>query len=187
MSEDPVDGDGAAAGEIEDIVLDSVARQAFALFVRRNLEGLNKYALKMSANADDANDLLADSLMKSYRAWPRIAVMDHPLGYVRKIIANTMISNGRRWYAQNVAPYLTESVPDSPARDSYAPVHLLDELNFLLKKLPARQAGMVAMRYFWDLTDGEISARMGCTETTVRSTICRALGWIRNERMRAVD
>lgn len=156
----------------------------FSDFIELNFKEFNRYALALTANRDDAQDILSESLVKAVLAWPRISVMDHPVGYIRKIIVNTLISDGRKWYKQNIAPYLTAQVPDVPARDHYWRVHQLDELNHLLTVLPKRQSAMIVMRYYLNLTDAEISEHLGCSSVTVRSTISRALSVVRSERRR---
>ena len=136
-------------------------QEAFVAFVKKNLPELTRYVLGLCSHWDDAQDALAESLIKAYLAWPRIAAMDHPMGYIRKIVVNTVISDGRRWYNQNIAPYLTEAVPDLPTQDLYLRVQQLDELNQLLTVLPKRQAAMIVMRFYLNLTDKEISALLG--------------------------
>lgn len=156
----------------------------FADFIEMNLKEFSRYAHALAANQDDAQDILSESLIKAFMAWPRISAMDHPIGYIRKIIVNTVISDGRKWYNQNIAPYLTDQVPDTPTIDHYWRVHQLDELNHLLTVLPKRQAAMIVMRYYLNLSDTEISDRLRCSAVTVRSTISRALTVVRNNRDR---
>lgn len=187
------DDEGSAAGSSEPDPADETPspdlpdrhqQASYVSFVRENMRELRRYALGLTANWDDAHDILSESLIKAYLAWPRIARMDHPLGYIRKIIVNTLISDGRKWYTQNIAPYLTESVPDVPTRDLYLRVQQIDELNQLLTILPKRQTAMIVMRYYLNLSDLEISDHLGCSAVTVRSTISRALSVIRDARLR---
>jgi RNA polymerase sigma factor (sigma-70 family) len=48
-----------------------------------------------------------------------------------------------------------------------------------LRRLPNRQRAAVALRYWADLPDREIATQLGCSETSVRGYIFRALGALR--------
>jgi DNA-directed RNA polymerase specialized sigma24 family protein len=49
-----------------------------------------------------------------------------------------------------------------------------------LARLPARQREVLLLRYFEDLTEAEIAARLGCAPGTVKSSAARALRALRD-------
>ncbi|RIJ71380.1 SigE family RNA polymerase sigma factor [Nakamurella silvestris] len=159
---------------------DSASCEAlYEQFLTEHLPGLARYARMLAGNREDAHDVLADTLVKVQNAWPRIVRMEYPLAYVRRILANTVISSKRRWSHRHITLTVTGMVPESTAGDATGQVDRLDELQQLLLTLTHRQRSMIVMRYYLDLSDQEIASQLRCSQVTVRATISRALGSLR--------
>jgi len=153
--------------------------ELYEKFLCDNLPGLARYARMLAGNREDAHDVLADTLVKVQKAWPRIVRMEYPLAYVRRILANTVISSKRRWSHRHIALTSSGSVPEGAATDVTGVVDRLDELAQLLLTLTHRQRSMIVMRYYLDLSDLEIATELRCSQVTVRATISRALSGLR--------
>src|SRR6202453_1510134 len=86
--------------------------ESFASFVRSRGEHHLRVATLLTGSAAEAEDLVQASLMRLYRAWPRLDVgSSSPDAYLRTIIVNTRRSWWRAPWRQE-SP--TASVPDRP-------------------------------------------------------------------------
>src|SRR3984957_13503238 len=92
--------------------MDPDLEESFASFVRRRGEHHLRVAALLTGSAAEAEDLVQASLIRLYRAWPRLDLASaSPDAYLRTIIVNTRRSWWRaRW--RRGAP--GASVPDRP-------------------------------------------------------------------------
>jgi RNA polymerase sigma factor (sigma-70 family) len=91
-------------------------------------------------------------------------------------MVNAAVSGWRRgWRAELAA----DPLPEAPAADQYRAVADRDYLIRAVRELPPRQRAAVVLRYFSDLDDAEIADALGCSVSTVRSQISRALTSLR--------
>jgi RNA polymerase sigma-70 factor (sigma-E family) len=152
----------------------------FEEFLGREWTGLSRYAVLLADDRHQAEDLLAEALARAHRRWARIAGMDQPLAYVRRILTTTAISHRRTWESRHVHTTRTGELPDTPApADAYRVIEDREQVGALLAGLPPRQRAAVALRYLLDRTDQEIAAEMRCSTSAVRSYIARALAALR--------
>ncbi|MET3807202.1 RNA polymerase sigma factor (sigma-70 family) [Nakamurella sp. UYEF19] len=151
----------------------------FEEFLDAELDGLARYARVVSRDRNEAHDLLAESLIKVQKAWPKIAGADSQVAYVRRIITNTLISERRSWVARHIFTTRSGELPDVPADAATARVETRDALDQLLRTLAPRERAAVVLRYYLGLDDRSIAAEMGCSVSSVRSYISRALGTLR--------
>ena len=68
----------------------------FAEFVGARYQSLYRLAYLLTASRTGAEDLLQTTLEKAYVNWSRIGRMEYVEAYVRRMLANTMVSNRRR-------------------------------------------------------------------------------------------
>ncbi len=153
------------------------ATWSFEVYVRQRLDGLLRHAMTLTGDGDEAQDVVQAVLERAMRRWDQIRAMDAPEGYVRRMMINEAISRKRR-----AARLFLRSVDeDRPAPDATAGVVDRAELVTRIRALPPRQRVAIALRYFHDLNDAQIAAEMGCTESTVRGYVLRALRTLRLE------
>jgi DNA-directed RNA polymerase specialized sigma24 family protein len=67
----------------------------FADFVRARWSSLYRLAYLLAASPTGAEDLLQTTLEKAYVSWHRIGRMEYPEAYVRRMLANTLVSSRR--------------------------------------------------------------------------------------------
>lgn len=163
-------GEGAAAGV------------DFERFLDLELDGLARYARTLSGDRHRAHDLLAESMIKAQRAWPRICRTDHPVAYVRRIITNTLMSERRSWFARTVFVTRSGALPDRAVPGSAGRIDDRDELDRMLQTLPPRQRAAIVLRYYLDLDDNRIADELECSVSAVRSYISRGLAALRIDR-----
>ncbi|GAA3569537.1 SigE family RNA polymerase sigma factor [Nonomuraea rosea] len=143
----------------------------FEDFVRARGSALLRYGYVLTGNADDADDLVQEALLKLSNGWRKVRNKDNPESYVRTIMARQHIS----WWRRRRRELLTDDVPEGSHLDS----HSFGELWKELATLPRRQRAVLVLRYYEDLSDQEIAEILGISRGTVRSQAFRALHTLR--------
>jgi len=152
-----------------------MATQSFDDFVRTHRSSLLKFATVLTGDYPLAEELVSDALSRAYEGWTRIALMDRPVAYLRKAVANGYLSTRRRWARDLSRFFARDTIDESAATDER------HAMVTRLAKLPTRQRSVVVLRYYADLNDGEIAQVLGCSAATVRSHAARALRALRVE------
>jgi RNA polymerase sigma-70 factor (sigma-E family) len=150
--------------------------QDFAEFVGARWVSLYRLAYLLAASPTGAEDLLQTTLEKAYVNWARIGRMEYAEAYVRRMLANTLVSSRRRaWVGEQPFEHLPE-----PAGDS-AEMPVLDRAVLwpLVCMLPARQRAVIVLRYYEDLTEAQIADALDCAPGTVKSRSSAAIGALR--------
>jgi RNA polymerase sigma-70 factor (sigma-E family) len=135
-------------------------------------------------NQADAEDLVQATLMKAYQAWERISDLAAVDTYVRRAMVNTHISG---WRKRRVDEYPTDEIPDQPAADPADERDLHDVVQRALDRLPRQMRAAVMLRYYGDMTEPQVAAAMGVTVGTVKSTVARAVGKLRDDEQLRQD
>lgn len=148
----------------------------FVDFVAARWGSLYRLAYLLTASPTTAEDMLQTTLEKAYVNWARISRMEYPDAYVRRMLANAVVSSSRRPWLREV---LSERMPE--AADEPVEVGVLDRslLWPLVCALPARQRAVVVLRYYEDLTELQISEVLGCAPGTVKSQASSAMRALR--------
>jgi RNA polymerase sigma-70 factor (sigma-E family) len=148
----------------------------FAEFVTARWASLYRLAYLLAASPTGAEDLLQKTLEKAYVNWARIGRMEHVEAYVRRMLANTLVSGRRRaWTGERPTAELPDSVGDS-SDDPVLDHHLMWPL---VCALPARQRAVIVLRYYEDMSEAQIADVLGCAPGTVKSQSSAAIGALR--------
>ena len=152
--------------------------QAFEEYAAARWLSLHRLALLLTASDVAAQELVQVTLEKAYVAWPRIAVVDSPDAYVRRIMVNALTSSHRRAHRRHEVD--VADPPDVPALPSHEAA-VVDHAFLwpLVCALPPRQRAVVVLRYYEDLTEREIAEVLGCRTGTVKSTAHDAMAALR--------
>jgi RNA polymerase sigma-70 factor (sigma-E family) len=148
----------------------------FTEFVGARWASLYRLAYLLAGSPTGAEDLLQTTLEKAYVRWGRIRQMEFPEAYVRKMLATTAASSGRRaWLGERPSAELPES------RDSTDEMPVLDRALLwpIVCALPARQRAVIVLRYYEDLTEAQIADVLGCAPGTVKSQASAAMTALR--------
>jgi RNA polymerase sigma-70 factor (sigma-E family) len=149
----------------------------FAGFVRANTPALLRTAYLLTGNAQHAEELVQDTLVRLYPKWDRVQAADAPLAYVRRSLTNGYINQQRRAVRRE---YAYQDVPERvDPRDALTQLADRDEIWAGLSLLPERQRAALVLRFFEDLSDEDTAAALGCRIGTVRSLISRGLASLR--------
>ncbi|MFG3287413.1 SigE family RNA polymerase sigma factor [Streptomyces sp. NPDC048179] len=149
----------------------------FQEFVRARWSHLVRTAVLLTGDPHHAEDLTQTALAKAYRSWRRVSRADHPEAYVRRILVSC---NSDRFRKRRVAEALTAAPPERPGHDDA--VTRADERGTLLAalaQLPPRQRAVVVLRYWEDLSEGEVAEVLGCSPGTVKSQASKGLAKLR--------
>lgn len=153
--------------------LDDVARDL--------LPGLLRYATVLAGDGHTAADLVQEVLLRAHLRWTRIALMDRPDLYLKRMVTNEHLSWRRRWQVRTIRPADADvlAAHASPSADHADAVVADDAMWRHLADLPRRQRAVLVLRYYEALTDQEIAAVLGTSSATVRSHASRALAALR--------
>jgi RNA polymerase sigma-70 factor (sigma-E family) len=148
----------------------------FAEFVAARWASLYRLAYLLAASPTGAEDLLQTTLEKAYMNWSRIGRMEHAEAYVRRMLANSLVSSRRRaWIRERPTDELPEATGDS-AEEPVLDRHLFWPL---VCALPTRQRAVIVLRYYEDLSEEQIADVLGCAPGTVKSQSSAAIGALR--------
>jgi RNA polymerase sigma-70 factor (sigma-E family) len=101
--------------------------------------------------------------------------------YLRRTVINLCMSHHRR---QRTARIYVEREAGGPsvgqAATSLPDIETKDELRAALVELPDRQRAAVVLRYYLDLSEGEVASALGCSAGAARSLVFRAMETLRS-------
>jgi RNA polymerase sigma-70 factor (sigma-E family) len=149
----------------------------FDEFVTLRLPALYRYAMVLTGNPHDAEDLVQEALVRTGLAWRSVRRKDAPERYVRTAMARIMANRWRRRRRE----YLVAEVPDHGMQDLNIDRIGDDEaLDAAIGSLPPRMRAVLVLRYVDELSDAEIAEVLGCRRGTVKSQASRGLAKLRS-------
>lgn len=150
----------------------------FEEYAAWRLPALLRYAAVLTGDRDLAQDIVQEVMGRAQLRWRKIARLDQPDHYVRRMITNEFLSWRRRWGRVIPVGQVTDRPP--PAGPDAATVHAeRDALLAELARLPRRQQAVLVLRFYEGLSDAEIADLLGCRPGTVRGYASRALAALR--------
>jgi RNA polymerase sigma-70 factor (sigma-E family) len=150
--------------------------ERFAAYVRDRGAHHLRVAVLLTGDWHAAEDLVQASLVKLYRAWPKLRPGGDPDAYLRRIMVNTRRSWWRaRWRREMPAGELPEIVIADFA-DGQA---LAAQVRQALQALPRQQRAVLVLRYYADLPEAEVADLLGCSPGTVKTHAHRGLRTLR--------
>lgn len=150
-------------------------------FADTRLAPLLRYAVMLTGDPHQAQDLVQETMVRVQLNWRRVARADSPERYVRRMLTNQYVDWKRGSWMRRVL-LRGESDESLPAAADHAQSAVdRDQIWTWLSRLPRRQRATLVLRYYEDLPDAEIADILGCAVGTVRSSISRALATLRAE------
>jgi RNA polymerase sigma factor (sigma-70 family) len=127
-----------------------------------------------------AQELAQETLARVCRDWARVQRMDHPEAWTRRVALNLTSSAFRRRKAERRAM----SRSQAPGRQGAQPDSAVTvELRSLIAELPKRARTAVVLRYYNDLSYGEIATVMEIPESTAKSLVARSVKRLRDSEL----
>jgi RNA polymerase sigma-70 factor (sigma-E family) len=150
--------------------------EVFCEFVALRSAALFRVAYLLLGDHHLAEDLLQESLAKTYVAWPKLREVANAEAYTRRVLVTTAISwRRRRSFHERPA----ELLPEPVGVDPYSTLALHDTLWVLLQELPPRQRAAIVLRHYQDLSEAQTAEAMGCSVGTVKSSVSAGLKRLR--------
>ncbi len=134
---------------------DDALDDSFVDFVRTRGEHHRRVAVLLAGEWHAGQDLIQASLVKLYRAWPRIS-------------------------ASGADAYLHRNLVHQHRSEDHAGRHADgDQIRAALARLPNRQRAVLVLRYFADLPEAEVATILGCSLGSVKTHAHRGLKALR--------
>lgn len=151
----------------------------FREFVEARSSALLRTAWMFTGDAHLAEDLLQTALARTWPHWERIRY-GSPEAYVRTVMVRTHASwRARLWRRESPTADLAGLRSGNVAADASDHVDERIVLAGALDRLPVRQRQVVVLRFFDDLSVGEVARIMGVSQGTVKSQTSKALATLR--------
>jgi RNA polymerase sigma-70 factor (sigma-E family) len=146
-------------------------------FVAGAQSSLHHLAWLLTGDVHRAEELVQDTLVRIYGAWPRVRD-DDPYAYTRRVLVNAKTDTWRRRRRED----LVEEPPEPEGTTSAGEDAVDDRLSLVaaLRALTGRERAVLALRYFADLSEAATAAELGVSVGTVKSTASRALAKLRD-------
>jgi RNA polymerase sigma-70 factor (sigma-E family) len=149
----------------------------FEAYVNARGRALERYAYALTTDAHRAQDLVQTVLLRAYRRWDHITVLDHPDASLRRMVTNSYLDWRRRRRNSEVP---TDEMPEPDGNPDLAiGVVDRDEMHRALQTLSPHQRAVLVLRYLEGLDDDSIASALGCTLGTVRSHAARGRDRVR--------
>ena len=137
--------------------------EEFAEFARARQQRMYRQAYLLCGETEQARDLVQTTLLKLYRAWPRVAAAAHIDAYTRTTLVRTFLETRRRSRRERDL----QRLPDPPRPEGSAELRLT--LLDALAELPARSRAVVVLRYWEDLSIEQTRRRSGAAPEPSRA------------------
>jgi RNA polymerase sigma-70 factor (sigma-E family) len=125
-----------------------------------------------------AEEVVQDAFVSVNGAWQRLRDAENGLAYVRQAVVNRSHSVLRR---KRVADRITEQAPPDMPSAEYGALVSLERATVVaaLQHLTSRQREAIVLRYYADLSEGQIAAAMGISRGAVKSHLARGMAALR--------
>jgi RNA polymerase sigma-70 factor (sigma-E family) len=152
----------------------------FDEFAGARLPAVLRFATALTGDPELAKDLVQEVLIRVSGRWQEIGQLDRPEAYIRKMVVNEYLSWRRRSWRlipSGMSSHLPGRSSPDPADGYIERQALLAEL----AKLSGLRRTALVLRYYEGLSYAEIADVMGCTQSTVRGHVFKALAALRIE------
>ncbi len=140
----------------------------FGQLLERHERELFAYALRLSGQRADAEDLYQDTFLAAFRAWPPPR-SGNERAWLYKIATNRAIDRERR--AKRIVANVDDLALAAPARDDV----MLADLTLAIETLPAGQRAAFVLRKMQGQGYADIAAALECSEEAARARVSEAL------------
>src|SRR5918998_3314988 len=174
----------AAVRPAHTTVLESAGHATFDDTLARYGAEIYRFALHLTRNRSDADDLYQETALKAYRAWSRLPCDANHRAWLYRIASNTFLSDKRK--TSRLRSLDAEATVESiraASRDDAGRLdagNLLREVEGFIDALPPKQRIALVQRKYLDIGYLEIAATLGCSEEAARRSVHEALRKLRD-------
>jgi RNA polymerase sigma-70 factor (sigma-E family) len=164
---------GAAPG-----VQEQTPDEAVTAMYQAYYAGLVRLAAVLVGDVTTAEDVVQDSFIAMHGTWWQLRNTASAMAYLRRSVINRSRSVlRRRAVAGRRSPTLAPELPS--AEDSALAVLQRSSVLAALSMLSYRQREVIVLRYYADLSEGQIAAALGISRGAVKSHSARAKNSLR--------
>jgi RNA polymerase sigma factor (sigma-70 family) len=151
------------------------SQEDFQRFVEAYVKRLVSYAFRRMGSIQDAEDVVQDVFVRAYAERRKHRTVSAVVPYLYRMTANACTDALRKRKRSKglLARFAGESLPSG--RDNalglFAVSEEIQKAEVLLRRLPKRQAEVIRLRVFDDLSISEIAGVLGCRPNTVSSRL----------------
>ena len=141
--------------------------EPFERFYQREFRSVVGLAYALSGSRAASEDLAQEAFIAAHRNWDKVGAYEKPEAWVRRVVSNLSVSRFRKRTTEmkaltRLAGFRNETSV-LPALPSEA-----EEFWATVRKLPKRQAQVIALHYLDDLPVTEIAEILECSPNTVK-------------------
>ena len=138
---------------------------------REQAVAMIRLALMLTGDRATAEDVVQDAFLGLYRRWSRLDDPRNAISYLRTAVVNgcRSVHRSRRLVLLHRPPH--DWSAEAAAMDGEDRLEVLTAV----ARLPRRQREILALRFYLDMSEGEIAAALKISRGTVSSTVSRAL------------
>ncbi|GMQ92684.1 MAG: SigE family RNA polymerase sigma factor [Acidimicrobiia bacterium] len=143
------------------------AKESFDRFYEREFRSVVGLAYALSGSRAASEDLAQEAFIAAHRNWDKVGSYDKPEAWVRRVVSNLSVSRFRKRASEikaltRLAGFRSESaaLPELPSEAV--------EFWSKVRKLPRRQAQVIALHYLEDRSVAEIADILECSQNTVK-------------------
>ncbi|MBU1866688.1 MAG: sigma-70 family RNA polymerase sigma factor [Actinobacteria bacterium] len=144
--------------------------ESFEVFFRREYRPVLGLAIVLSGNRTGAEDVTMDAFEAALRNWQSVSRLDSPGAWVRRVVANRSVSRFRRLAVEARAALRIGRREDLVVADGDGHFEVWEAV----RRLPRRQAQVVALFYLEGYPRAEVARTLGISEESVKTHLERA-------------
>ena len=152
----------------------------FAEFYQAARDSCLRAVAASTGDPDAAEDLVAEAFARAWAAWRTVARHPAPRAWVVRTALNAKVSWWRR-RREDPFPRLPEDTQPSRPAGAATEEPVDRAIMAALRRLPARQREVVALRVFLDLDTAQTARALGIAPGTVTAHLARAVATLRAE------
>jgi RNA polymerase sigma-70 factor (ECF subfamily) len=148
----------------------------------RHQAEIYRFAMQLTRNRADADDLYQETLIKAYRAFDRLDGSANHRAWLYRIATNTFLSGKRKAKREDPLDETLEAVLPADPVDHVADFEvqdLLAEVQRFVAGLPDKQRIALVLRKYHEMDYTEIAINLKCSEAAARANVHEALRKLR--------
>jgi RNA polymerase sigma-70 factor (ECF subfamily) len=152
------------------------------LMIRYERE-IYRFATRLTGNAADAADVLQDTFLRAFRAFPRLPGDANHRAWLYRIAGRSASNLRRSRRLRRAAPLEAARGVARQNGDAHALLetrHLARALAETVRSLPARQRSAFVQRKYEGRSYAEIAVVLDCSEESARAHVYQAMNRIRH-------
>jgi RNA polymerase sigma-70 factor (ECF subfamily) len=156
----------------------------FEAVLERYQAEIFRFAVHLTRNHADADDLYQETLLKAYRAFDRLDHEANHRAWLYRIATNAFLSDRRKRGRERPLDTEQANLLPGEAADDAARLdagNLLREVDDFVASLPDKQRLALIQRKYHDLSYADIAKNLRCSEAAARANVHEALRKLRSK------